>query len=330
MTPEVARRAAAGRWLLPAAATGLVALCLGLQGRTGRLLALGGAFEAWAAVTVAITLQALPFLVLGVLVSALVAALVPQSLLRRLTPRDQRLAVPAAAACGTLLPGCECASVPVAQSLIRQGLPPAAAYAFLLASPAVNPVVLVSTAVAFPGNPAMVWARLLASLLAAVLVGWVWIILGRGQGGGQGLHHTHGGASRAEVFRAAAVHDLMGAGGYLAAGAMAAALIKVAAPRSWLSVLGQNPAVAVLVLAGLAVLLSLCSEADAFVAASFVGVHPTVQLAFLVVGPMVDLKLVAMQYGAWGRGFVLRFVPLTLAVAVACASAVGALLLSWP
>ncbi|WP_196716738.1 permease [Actinomyces trachealis] len=324
---DAAMRAASGRWYLPAIALALVALCLGALRWRGQLIDLNGVVESWATITIAITLQALPFLVLGVLVSALISALVPQSLLQRLTPSNRALAVPTAAVCGMLLPGCECASVPVAQSLIRRGLPPAAAYAFLLASPAVNPVVLVATAVAFTGNPVMVWVRLVASLLAAVVVGWVWLALRQEAPAGRVSPHERGGASRAEVFRASAVHDLMNASGYLAAGAMVAALIKVVVPGAWFAVLDQHPVAAVLVMAALAVLLSLCSEADAFVAASFSGVSPTAQLVFLVVGPMVDLKLIAMQHGAWGWGFVLRFVPLTLAVAVVSGALVGVLLL---
>ena len=69
--------------------------------------------------------------------------------------------------------------------------------------------------------------------------------------------------------------------------------------------------------------MSLCSEADAFVAASFTAVSPTAQLVFLVVGPMVDFKLIAMQLGAFGRGFVLRFVPVVLLSAIASAYVVG-------
>ena len=75
---------------------------------------------------------------------------------------------------GVVLPGCECASVPVAGALVRRGITPAAALAFLLASPAINPVVLTATAVAFPKNPEMVVARGLASMITACLMGWLW------------------------------------------------------------------------------------------------------------------------------------------------------------
>jgi uncharacterized membrane protein YraQ (UPF0718 family) len=83
----------------------------------------------------------------------------------------------------------------------------------------------------------------------------------------------------------------------------------------------------VLALAALAVLLSICSEADAFVAASLSEFSLASRLTFLVVGPMVDLKLFAMQAGTFGRGFAIRFAPATLAVAVLASVLVGAVFL---
>ena len=111
----------------------------------------------WATIFVAITIQATPFLVLGVAVSATIAAFVPPGAIARLLPNRPVLAVPAAAVAGAALPGCECGSVPVAARLVSIGVTPAAAFAFLLSAPAINPVVLVSTAVAFPGDRG--WAR---------------------------------------------------------------------------------------------------------------------------------------------------------------------------
>ena len=206
-------------------------------------------------------------------------------------------------------------------------------------------------AVPYQGAPAMPIARLTASLLAAVLVGWAWIMLDgdarlaltggddphddgaacdarhEHHGHGDRRSHAHGGGGRLDEFRATAMHDLLEAGGFLVVGAMVAGLVRVAVPGEWFTALGDFPWAAALVMAGLAVLLSLCSEADAFVVASFTGVPATAQLVFLVVGPMVDLKLVAMQYGAFGRRFVARFVPLALGSAIICALAVGPLLL---
>lgn len=106
-------------------------------------------------------------------------------------------------------------------------------------------------------------------------------------------------------------------------GAMIAATLKVLLPALWLETLAGQPLLAIAAMAMLAIIMSVCSEADAFIAASFVGVSPVAQLVFLTVGPMVDLKLVALQWGVWGRRFVLRFVPLAFAGAVGGALAVG-------
>src|SRR5690349_16239220 len=122
--------------------------------------------------------QALPFLVLGVVVSGLVAAYLTPERLARWLPRRPALAVAVAGVGGAALPGCECGSVPVARRLVS-GATAGAALTFMLSAPAINPVVLVATAVAFPGQPQMVVARCVASLLTAVVMGLLWQRWGR-------------------------------------------------------------------------------------------------------------------------------------------------------
>ena len=107
-------------------------------------------------VFVSVMVQALPFLILGTVLSGAITAFVPARFFERALPGKPIAAVPVAGMAGVVLPACEYGSVPVARALIRRGVAPAAAFAFLLASPAINPVVLVSTAVAFPGQPVMV------------------------------------------------------------------------------------------------------------------------------------------------------------------------------
>jgi uncharacterized membrane protein YraQ (UPF0718 family) len=259
-------------------------------------------------------------------VSAAIAALVPPTFFARVLPRRAALAVPVAGAAGAILPGCECGSVPVAGALIRRGVTPGAALAFLLSAPAINPVVLVATAVAFPGRPAMVLGRLLASLLTAVVMGWLWLRLGRTEWLRPPARPELEGLSRRAAFLAACRGDMTQAGGFLVIGAATAATMNVAVPPRWLHLVAGYPVLSVLALAGLAVVLSICSEADAFVAASLTQFSLTARLAFLVVGPMVDFKLFAMQAGAFGRRFAVRFAPTTFIVAVLAASAVGTVL----
>jgi len=262
-----------------------------------------------------------------VLLSAAIAVFVPASFFARALPKRPVLAVPVAGLAGAVLPGCECASVPVAGALVRRGVTPAAALAFLLSAPAINPIVLTATAVAFPRNPEMVLARFVGSLLVACVMGWLWQRLGRTDWLRPPERPHYEGQSKGAAFWGSVRHDVMHAGGFLVIGAMAAATLKAVAPASWLRTAAENPLVAILALAILAVLLSICSEADAFVAASLTQFSLTAKLAFLVVGPMIDLKLFAMQAGTFGRGFALRFAPATFALAIAGAVLTGAVLL---
>ncbi|MCY9784423.1 permease [Nocardiopsis sp. EMB25] len=285
------------------------------------------AFLAWATVFTAISFQALPFLVFGVALSAALTAFVPASVYQRFFPSRPGAAVPVAGLSGALLPGCECASVPIAGSLVKRGVAPAAALTFLLAAPAINPVVMIATAVAFAGQPEMVLARFGASLLASVVIGWIWVRFGRADWLRLPTPTHAEGAGRWVVFRDSMLHDMMHAGGYLVVGALAAASLNIFVPREWLLSVAEAPVISVLVMAALAILLSICSEADAFVALSFTDFSPTAKLAFMVIGPMVDLKLIAMQAAVFGWRFAVRFAPLCLVVGLLSTFVIGGLLL---
>jgi hypothetical protein len=285
----------------------------------------GAATQAWMTIFVSIVVQALPFVALGTVLSAGIATLVPAGFFARALPRRPGWAVPMAGMCGAVLPGCECASVPVAGALVRRGVTPAAALAFLLSAPAINPVVLAATSVAFPGHPQMVAARFGASLATSVVMGWLWLRLGRADLLRLPPRADHEGEPRFTAFTAAMRHDLVQSGGFLAIGACGAASLNVLVPQRFLHEVGTHRLLSLLVMAVLAVVLSICSEADAFVAASLTQFSLTAKLAFLVVGPMVDIKLFAMQAGMFGRAFAVRFAPATFAVATMITAGVGAL-----
>lgn len=322
MTASVEERE--GKWrpgALEALTVGLVVLLIGQRWISG--LFDSPALQAGATVFVSIVVQATPFLVLGVLLSAAIAAFVPVAFWQRALPKSNALAVPVAGAAGAVLPGCECASVPVAGSLMSRGVAPAAALAFLLSAPAINPVVLVSTWVAFPNNPMMVLARFVASLITAVVMGWLWLRFGKDDWLRIPRRDHLVGRSSWETFRLTATHDFLHAGGFLVIGGITAAILNVAVPPDIIDALAGRAIISVVFLALLAVVLCICSEADAFVAASLSQFSLTARLAFLVVGPMVDLKLIALQAGVFGRRFAVRFAPATFVVAVAVASLVG-------
>jgi uncharacterized membrane protein YraQ (UPF0718 family) len=185
----------------------------------------------------------------------------------------------------------------------------------------------VATAVAFPHNPGIVLARFLASLALAMVMGWLWVLFGSPDWLRPPPRVATAGESNWHTFRMTVQHDFLQAGGLLVVGAFFAATLNVVISPSWSSAVADHPVVGVLVLAVLAVALSVCSEADAFVAASFSGFSLTAKLAFMVVGPAVDLKLIAMQVGLFGRRFALRFAPATFVAATAISMLVGSLLL---
>ena len=280
-----------------------------------------------ATIFIAVAVQALPFLVLGTVLSGAVAAFVPADAVGRALP-DNALAVPLAGTAGVALPGCECGAVPLAGRLVQKGAPAGAALAFLLSAPAINPVVLVATSVAFPGHPEFVLARALASWLTAVVVGLIWTRYGNEMWMARARRPAvDDGTGRWDTFTATVLHDFGHAGGFLVVGALGAAVLRSVVPAHVLDSVAGSGIGAVLAMAVLAVVLAVCSEADAFVASGLTQFSLTSRLVFLVVGPAVDIKLVAMQAGVFGRSFASRFAPLTFAVAIGSAVLVGWLLL---
>jgi uncharacterized protein len=269
-------------------------------------------------------IQALPFVMLGALAAALVEVFMPIGTLEKLGHLPRPLQLPAAALAGLAFPICECGSVPVARRLAQRGLMPSAAITFMLAAPVLNPVVLMSTFVAYRGRTTlwtMVGGRFLLGFLVAVAVGWVvgkhsTEELMKPNPEEQHEHLLEIGRPEAK-WRRFFVHlgnDFLFMGRYLILGATIAAAIQTFLPASLLTNVAALPIVSILVMMALAGALSLCSESDAFVAASFVQFGPAPQLAFLVFGPMIDMKLLALYAGTFRPAFV-RAVVVTVTLA---------------
>ncbi|MGE4504623.1 MAG: permease, partial [Desulfovibrionaceae bacterium] len=303
-------------------------------------------FSLFASVATAIVAEAAPFLLLGALVGALFEVYVPASAVERLAPRHPAAQVLAGLAAGMLLPTCECGVVPVVRRLLLKGVPPRMALPYMLAAPVINPVVLVSTWVAFQGDASMVLWRCALVALPAVLIGMAVgdlsaaEVLRPGMGGraaacscgcghdhdhdhehdrndhdhdnhddgcGCGHDHVHaddrenGRRSRLVAVLALTGREFMDMGRFLVLGALAAALFKTMLPGHLIGFFSANLWLAVPAMLLLAVLLSVCSEADAFVAAGFSMFPRAAQLGFTALGPMLDLKLAPMFYAVFHR-----------------------------
>jgi uncharacterized protein len=292
--------------------------------------------------------EALPFLILGVLFSSVLLLFVDERRLIAAVPRNPLLAALMGSLIGCLFPVCECGNVPVARRLIVQGAPTAMAIGFLLAAPTVNPIVFWATWTAFRDQPEIVFLRIGLTLLITTVIGWVFstqkaiqpllqpavarAVPMLGQKGDRALSHQplakkpallqsgtfilgeSGQPLRLDNLAAAAaiaptrpladrlrlmldnvVQELRELGGVLVIGTAIAAIVQTAFPREVILSLGQSPVTSVVAMMILACVVSICSTVDAFFALSFASSFTSgALLAFLVFGPMFDLKNIAL------------------------------------
>jgi uncharacterized membrane protein YraQ (UPF0718 family) len=262
--------------------------------------------------------EAIPFILLGAAVSAAIEVFLPDSAFRRFSGAPKPVQVGAAAFGGMLFPVCECGSVPVARRLLLRGLTPAAAVTFMLAAPIVNPVVILSTIFAFQGRdilPLMVGGRVGLGLAVAIIGG---VVASRAltatlRGGAPApacAHDQHHHESpKAARFVGHLSTDFTFMFRFMLIGALVAACIQTLVPQDAIEHVASSAVLAIGAMMLLAFALSLCSESDAILISSFTQFSPASQLAFLVFGPMVDTKLVALYGGAFGRRFVQLLVP---------------------
>jgi uncharacterized membrane protein YraQ (UPF0718 family) len=205
---------------------------------------------------------------------------------------------------------------------MNKGVPPYIAIAYMLAAPIVNPVVLASTYIAFRGSLGMVLARIFLAVLVATILALTARRLGnvvrseKPDKDGENNHHAHHKhnhihQSLPQKIRMALVHagqEFMDMGKFLILGAIIAAAFKTFIPGNIMTVFSENLSLSIAGMMVLAILLSVCSEADAFVAVSFVGFPAAAQLAFIGIGPMVDLKLIGMYGLAFQRRMVMALI----------------------
>lgn len=296
----------------------------------------------FATICLGIFVEAVPFLLLGTLASGLVEVFVDQETLARFVPRRALAASLGGALLGLAFPVCECGVVPLARRLYRKGLPLSSGVAFLLAAPVVNPVVLLSTAAAFGWGGMLAW-RVGLTLGIAVLTGLLFASerdpasLLRPLPPPVGSDHGHpSGSIRTRLGRALVIagDEFFEMGRFLVVGSLLAALMQTVVPQSALLRVGGHPFLSVVAMMGLAFALSLCSTVDSFVALAFTGTFtPAAILAFLVYGPMVDIKSTLMLLGVFRRRPVVYLVLLpflmTLVATVALSLAGSAVWGGW-
>ncbi len=286
---------------------------------------LGERLGVFATIFLGIFIEALPFLLLGTLGSGFVEVFLKQDQVQNLFPRNRWLSTLAGSLMGLVFPVCECGVIPFTRRLFGKGLPISAGISFLLASPVVNPIVIASTAAAF-GTGQMLGLRIGISLLVAFIIGLVFSVA-RGPAEilktqslpethfhlhNTGLHRQPFQPTRLQQMLVIAGDEFFEMGRYLVIGAALAAALQALVPQTILLALGQGPVISVLILMLLAVVLSICSTVDAFVVLGFVGTFsPGAILAFLVFGPMVDIKSTLMYLSVFKKRAVLYLILLS-------------------
>lgn len=305
-----------------------------------------------------IFLDALPFMFLGVLLSTVVENFIPEAFIRRMTPKHPLGGILFACVLGIMFPLCECGMIPFVRRLMRKGMPVYIAVIFILVGPILNPIVFASTFMAFRSEPEMAYSRMGLTFGVALIVG---LLLTRFlkssplRHANSGLaaehihthqhqhdhdhhhhhdhthdhthqhNHSHGhshGDSRLATMLSHGTSELFEMSKYLMLGAFLTALIQTFVAQDSLSAIGQGTFISHVFMMGFAYLLSLCSTTDAFVAASFAKTFsPGSLLAFLVFGPMIDVKSTLMLLSIFKARFVL-----TLSIVVAITVLTGSLL----
>lgn len=257
-------------------------------------------------IVIGITVEAMPFLIIGVLVSVIVDLFVKPEWLVRIIPQNRFLSHATISLFGMFMPVCECGNVPVARRLLMYRMKVSHVVTFLLAAPIINPITLISTLEAFNFDPNVAVFRLVGAFFVAVGIGIV-ISFFRDQDSlitdsmkEDILHcehdHEHEGHHTKfehglDTFQTEFINTLR----LLIIGAMIAALTQTLIPRSILEDIGSSPVLSIIAMLILAFVISICANVDAFFALSYANTFTLGSLlTFMIFGPMIDMKMLTM------------------------------------
>ena len=254
--------------------------------------------------SISVVVESLPFVFLGIALSVVVQLWVPDRIIVRLLPRNPALRRLAISVLGVLLPVCECGNVPLARGLVIRGVSVSDSMTFVLAAPIVNPVTIITTYQAFGWSDGILVSRILGGFVIANLVGWIfsrhpapWSLLTPSFQAtcAVGSHQATAGHRMRRSVQSFA-HETSAMLPALFIGSAVAGFIQVAVSRDLLVTLGSNPVWSVFVLMLLAFVVAMCSNVDAFFILALGSTFmPGAIVAFLVFGPMIDVKMLALM-----------------------------------
>lgn len=282
-----------------------------------------------------IVIEALPFVLLGCIISGALYVFLTPERVQRLLPQNKLAAIAVGCGLGFFFPSCECGIVPIVNQFVKKGVPNHTAFAFMLTAPIINPIVIFSTFIAFGNSMRYAFLRVIGSLIVAMVIG-VWLAyfnqqsiikdanLQQAVANASHSHHheksVHNQTKKTFIQQVGhvlehSVDEFFDTGRYLMIGGLIAAAMQTYLPTGVMLTLGSNKILAVVVMLFLALAMSLCSEADAFIGSSLLSLFGTGPVVgFLVFGPMVDIKNLLMMK----RYFSGRFIASLVAIIVVC------------
>lgn len=274
--------------------------------------------------------EALPFLLLGSLISSCIETFISDEKLASLIPKNPILGSIVGVFLGFFIPACDCAVIPVSKRLIKKKVPINVAISFMLASPIINPVVLLSTYYAFyRTNPNIFWLRIILGIIISLIIGIIMGIIFNNKKVitnnkdehschchcecGHNHHHHHKRSIKnniLSIFKHTS-YDMFDVVKYLMFGALIASLVQVLVPRSILMIFNNNDILSIIILMLFAYLISLCSTSDSFIGKSLLqSFSESGIIAYLLLGPMIDIKNTVVLFGNYKKSFVISLISL--------------------
>lgn len=274
-----------------------------------------------------VLIESVPFIILGIVLSVLVQVWIPERFLLRILPKNRFLRRFVISLLGMFLPVCECGNVPLARGLVSRGYTVSDSMTFLLAAPIVNPVTIITTHQAFGFDDGILVARLVGALLIANLLGWLFSLHPQPmnlltpafeascRATGHGVATSRLQRSIDLFIRESSV--LMPA---LIIGSLVAGAIQVVVSRDLLVQLGSDPLWSVVAMMALAFVISICANVDSFFILPFAETFlPGSLVAFLLLGPIIDIKMLALLRTTYRTGTLVQI----SAIVVLMTAAVG-------
>ncbi|MEH7315182.1 permease [Priestia megaterium] len=257
---------------------------------------------------ISILIEALPFILLGVIISGIIQIFVTDEMMAKAIPKNKFGAIVLASVIGALFPACECGIVPITRRLMAKGVPLYAAIPFMLTGPIINPVVLFATFVAFGNDWKIMIERGVVAFLVSLIVGLILAFQFKTPQVKNEIHVHTASKKMSEKIGDALKHtidEFFSVGKFVIIGGLIAAAMQTYVKTSTLITLGHGVVSSNVVMMGLSYILSLCSSADAFIASSFRSTfNDSAIIAFLVFGPMFDIKNTLIMLSQFKTKFV--------------------------